>query len=264
MINKFDMYIQENIIKTSVGELFSSNLVVNKDAPSIIFLHDSLGCTDLWRDFPEKLATITSCNAVIYDRQGYGKSCNFSIKNRNQDYMEIEAKLLNEVLDFYQINNAILFGHSDGGTISLIFGALFPERTKSIISVGAHIFVEEITVVGIKSVMSRYETTNLKQKLAKYHDNKTDAMFKAWSETWLSDHFRSWNITELLKKISSPVLAIQGENDEFGSKDQLFGIRENVSADCEIHLIENAGHSPHFEFPDNILNLSKDFILKHF
>lgn len=258
------MLLKENKIKTSVGDLYSVNLAINKKAPTIIFLHDSLGCTELWRDFPKKLATITSCNAIIYDRQGYGKSCNFSIDKRHQDYMEIEAKLLNEVLDFYNIENAILFGHSDGGTISLIFGALFPERTKTIISIGAHIFVEEITIAGIANVISKYQSTDLKQKLTKYHGGKTDDMFKAWSDTWLSDHFRTWNITEILKKIYCPVLAIQGENDEFGSKDQLFGIQQNINASCEIHLIENTGHSPHLESPGHILNLSHDFILNHF
>jgi pimeloyl-ACP methyl ester carboxylesterase len=254
---------QEFLINTSVGELYSVLIEKNKKSPTIVFLHDSLGCTALWRDFPNKLIDITSCNALIYDRQGYGKSCEFSEPSRKQDYMHKEAEILKEVLNFFEIENAILLGHSDGATIALMHAAMYPKQTKALISIGAHIFVEDITRSGISKVVAKYKTSNLHEKLAKFHFEKTDAMIKAWSDTWLSSEFRTWNIENELIKIKCPVLAIQGENDEFGSIAQLNGIKEKVEGNCEIQLIDNAKHSPHAEFPDKIITLISDFIFEN-
>ncbi|MEE1898569.1 alpha/beta hydrolase [Flavobacterium rakeshii] len=230
--------------------------------PTIIFLHDSLGCIKLWRDFPEELGELTNCNILVYDRLGYGESAPFITIERDNDYLEKEADILNGLITLLQLKEVILFGHSDGASISLITAAKHPELIKGVIVEGAHIFVEEITLKGIREAEVAYKTTNLKERLQKYHGDKTDAVFMAWNTVWLSDTFRDWNIEHFLSKIVCPVMVIQGENDEFGSMAQLEGIVNQVSGRREKLIIPAIGHTPHKEAPQEVLEKSILFINK--
>lgn len=250
----------EDIIIGGARLAIAQAFAVADDRPTIIFLHDSLGCIALWRDFPEKLGRATNCNALVYDRQGYGQSDPFSGIPRKPDYMELEADILNELLAALDLTNVILFGHSDGGSISLIAAAKYPERIKGIITEGAHIFVEEISLNGIHEAIDAYHTTNLKERLEKYHGEKAEAVFWAWAGTWLKDEYQSWNIEDFLPQLHCPVLVIQGENDEFGSIEQVNGIVNQVSGDASQFVIPSGGHNPHKEVPDLILQHSAEFI----
>ncbi|TDD99423.1 alpha/beta fold hydrolase [Flavobacterium cellulosilyticum] len=229
------------------------------DRPTLVFLHDSLGCTALWRDFPQKLGNLTKCNVLVYDRQGYGKSCSFSYSKRGNYYMEQEADVLNVLLDHWKIDKAILFGHSDGGSIALIAAAKYPQKIMSIITEGAHIFVEDLTVKGIKEAIHAYQTTNLKTKLEKHHGNKTDEMFWAWASTWTTSEFRSWNIESFLPSIQCPALIIQGEADEYGTLKQVQNTIRQVQK-AEKYCIPSVGHSPHKECPEIVLEKASEFI----
>ncbi|MDT0538573.1 alpha/beta hydrolase [Croceitalea sp. P059] len=230
------------------------------DRPTIIFLHDSLGCIKLWRDFPEKIGELTKCNILVYDRQGYGKSCPFSYSKRDNYYMEQEADLLNELLSFWQIDKAILFGHSDGGSIALIAAGKYPDKIQGIITEGAHIFVEDITIKGIEEAIKLYKTTDLKTKLDKYHGNKTDEMFWAWASTWTSDQFRNWNIEGFLPKIKCHILIIQGEEDEYGTLKQVENIITQINGKSNQLVIPSVKHTPHKEVSELILQKASEFI----
>lgn len=231
------------------------------DRPVIVFLHDSLGCIALWRDFPEKLGVLTQCDVLVYDRQGYGDSCPFSYDQRDNDYMELEADLLIALLDEHQLQQVILFGHSDGGSIALIAAGKYPERVRAIITEGAHIFVEEETLQGIRVAATLYQTTDLKQKLEKYHGAKTDALFHAWADTWTSEAFRAWHITHWLPEIHCPALIIQGERDEYGTLAQVEGILAQSNGYSESLILPDAGHTPHKEVPETVLKKTAEFIL---
>ncbi|MCB0479463.1 MAG: alpha/beta hydrolase, partial [Crocinitomicaceae bacterium] len=148
----------------------------------------------------------------------------------------------------------------DGGSIALIAAGKYPNRFQGVITEGAHIFVEEITLEGIREAKEIYQTTNLHQKLEKYHGEKTEAMFKAWSDTWLTEEFRHWNIEAFLPGIICPVLVMQGEEDEYGSLKQVEGIASQVSGGCEVLVLPNVKHTPHKEVPDQILEKSANFI----
>lgn len=228
--------------------------------PTIIFLHDSLGCIELWRDFPLQLAEKTKCNIIMYDRQGYGKSCPFSYEKREVNYLEQEADILAELLDFWKIENAILFGFSDGGSIALIFAAKYPGKTIGIITEGAHIFVENVTLNGIREAVLQYKTTNLKQKLERYHGDKVEALFNAWTKTWTSEEYQDWNIEHWVQQIECKSLIIQGENDEFGSLEQVEKIVSQTKGHSQTLVIANAGHSAHRENPEIVLEESAEFI----
>ncbi|WP_024769225.1 alpha/beta fold hydrolase [Aquimarina macrocephali] len=227
---------------------------------TIIFLHDSLGCVELWKDFPKQIALKTGCNIISYDRQGYGKSAPFITSKRNNDYLKEEAYILAKIIQNLELKNVILFGHSDGGSIALLTAALFPEKVIGIITEGAHVFVEQETINGIKAAVLAYQNTSLKEKLYKYHGDKTDAVFRLWAETWLSETYQSWNIEEYLSKIECPSLIIQGEKDEYGTLDQVNSIVKNTSGHSKALLIPDIGHTPHKENSEIVIKNVISFI----
>ncbi|TGD58477.1 alpha/beta fold hydrolase [Flavobacterium humi] len=230
--------------------------------PTIIFLHDSLGCIELWRDFPQKLGEMSSCNVLVYDRQGYGKSCPFTQAGRDNYYIEREADILAELLDYWAIEKAILFGHSDGGSIALIAAAKYPAKITGILTEGAHVLVEDVTLNGIREAIQLYQTTDLKTKLEKYHGDKTEAMFWAWASTWTSNTFKSWNIENFLPFIQCQSLIMQGENDEYGTLEQVAKITAQTKGDASAFIIPAIQHTPHKEAPEVVLEASAAFIQK--
>jgi len=232
------------------------------DKPTIIFLHDSLGAIELWRDLPEKISVITECNVLIYDRQGYGKSLPFSIKERSNNYLEHEADLLIKLLDFWNVEKPILFGHSDGASIALIAAGKYPKKIMGLITEGAHVFVEEITLNGIYEAIEVYKTTNLKSRLQKYHGEKTEEMFWAWASTWTKEKYKFWNIECFLPTIECPALIIQGEADEYGTLKQVQSIINGVKGDSKQLIIPNVKHTPHKEVPELIIDTTAAFIIE--
>jgi pimeloyl-ACP methyl ester carboxylesterase len=230
--------------------------------PTIIFLHDSLGSIELWRNFPEEISTITQCNVLIYDRQGYGKSLPFTSKGRDHNYLENEADQLIKLLSFWNIEIPILFGHSDGASIELIAAGKYPKKIKGIITEGAHIFVEKLTLEGIYETIEAYKTTNLKSRLQKYHGEKTEKLFWAWASTWTEERFKSWNIEGFLPTIECPALIIQGESDEYGTLKQVDGIINGIKGYSKQLIIPNVKHTPHKEVPKQIIDNTTTFIIE--
>lgn len=245
-----------------VDGIATKHFKTNPERPTLVFLHDSLGCIPLWKDFPEKLGQLTDCNVIIYDRIGYGKSQPFSNPKRDNFYIEKEADILNQLLEKWNVKDAILFGHSDGGSIALITAAKYPDRISGIITEGAHIFVEEITLQGIREAIQLYETTDLKSRLEKYHGTNTEEMFWAWAGTWTTNTFQNWSIENILHNIKCPALIIQGEDDEYGSLEQVEGILKGIGKQSEKLIIPKIKHTPHKEIPELILSKSALFIKK--
>jgi len=252
--------INNDLININGKQLFINFQNNYENCPTIVFLHDSLGCIELWRDFPMKLAEATRCNVLIYDRLGYGKSAPMLTHERPNDYMELEADVLNELLIALKIENAILFGHSDGGTISLIMASKYPERINAIIVEAGHIFVEDVTLQGIFEAIKNYENTNLSERLHKYHGSKTDTIFRAWTETWTRSDYRNWNIEHLLPNITSPLLFIQGSTDEYGTLEQVEKTINQVSGNSEKYIIPNVGHTPHKEATEIVFEKVTNYI----
>lgn len=231
-----------------------------EDRPTLVFLHDSLGCVQLWRNFPELLAKATQCNILMYDRLGYGLSAPMEDYVRPVNYMELEALVLDELLTHYQVAQRILFGHSDGGTIALILASLFPGSILLTIAEAAHIFVEPVTLQGVEDAMVAYETTNLAERLQKYHGDKVDTLFKVWTLTWTRADYRDWNIEYLLGNIESPLLFVQGSDDEYGSLKQVTETINKPKGVAEQFILPGIGHTPHKEAPEKVLEAAAGFI----
>ncbi len=233
----------------------------DKNQPLLVFLHDGLGSSQQWKDFPVLLSQIIQCPALLYDRVGYGNSepgnnLFYSL------YMHDEAfDFLPELLEKLNITEKIiLIGHSDGGSISLLFTARYPKKVIAVITEADHVFCEHITVEGVAGLVNDFESGNLRNKLYKHQGDKTDSLFYGWSNFWLSDEAKSWSIENHLKDIQSPVLAIQGQNDHFGTEQQLSLKLKNINSNVYIAFLENCGHVPHFEQKDHVLKAMAQFL----
>lgn len=227
---------------------------------TFVLLHDSLGSVSLWRNWPELLAAALKCNVFVYDRVGYGQSSAMDTPLRANDYLEQEAHFLKRIVDIMQFGVVSVFGHSDGGSIALLYGALYPSVTKSIVCEAGHVFVEEITLAGVRLAAKQYAETDLPLRLAKYHGNNVGNMVQAWVGTWLNPEFRDWNVLELMEKITSPLLFIQGDLDEYGSLDQMYETLNRVNGPKVGHVFTNIGHIPHKECKQETLDVVVDFI----
>ncbi len=229
--------------------------------PVLVFLHEALGSIELWHDFPSALSEATGCDALIYDRWGHGKSDPLTGR-RNLRYVHDEAlESLPGVLRESNLDDVILIGHSDGGSIALIFASEYQEVTRGVISEAAHVFVEETTLEGIREVESTYKATKLLDRLSRYHGRNTETIFRAWHQTWLSTEFKQWNIEECLSQIKCPVLLIQGEDDQYGTKAQVEAIASQVSGPAESLLIPDCAHVPHRQARDIVVQKMTEFIL---
>lgn len=252
----------DNIQYYEIGELklaCRSILLPGADK-TIVFLHDSLGSISIWRSFPEKLCRLVNANAIIYDRQGHGLSCGFS-SERRPDYLFKETQILFELLQAIEIDRYILFGHSDGGTIAILTAALHADSVQAIVTEGAHVFNEDITLKGIQDAVGVYQKTDLRQRLERYHGDKTEQLFANWVDIWQSPKFRDFNIEHFLPSITCPVLAIQGALDEYGSEAQLDSIVTQVDGPiAQKALIDGAAHTPHKERMDETLRVVAEFL----
>jgi pimeloyl-ACP methyl ester carboxylesterase len=221
------------------------------DSPTIVMLHEGLGSVSMWKDFPQQLAGATRSNVVVYSRQGYGRSSPQQAA-RSVSYMHDEALIvLPQLLDALGITDPILFGHSDGGSIALIYAGGSGRKVSGIVALAPHVFVEEVSVTSIAAAKVAYETTTLRERLARYHDD-VDGAFWGWNNIWLHPAFRAWNIEQYLPHIACSVLAIQGEDDEYGSMEQIDRIAR-AAPDVELRKLEQCGHSPHRDRPDAVL-----------
>ena len=212
------------------------------DRPPLLLLHEGLGCVAMWRHFPERLAAATGCRVVVWSRAGYGGSAPFP-GPRQPDYMHREALLaLPAFISALGIECPLLVGHSDGGSIALIFAGAFPEVPCGLAVMAPHEFVEEITLAGIRAAREVWQTSDWRDKLGRYHRDPV-RVFHDWNDTWLAPEFRDWNIEDYLPRIACPVLALQGEDDEYATMRQIEVIGA-VVPDAEVLKLPACGHSP--------------------
>lgn len=227
---------------------------------TLVFLHEGLGSVGMWRDFPDALCARLGMDGLAWDRWGYGLSEPFD-RPRTVRYLHDEAwDALPEVLNAAGVGRAVLVGHSDGGSIALLFAARFPELTAAVISEAAHVFVENITLDGIRAAARAFAGTDLRQRLVRHHREKTDRVFSAWADCWLSPPFRGWNIEQDIRGITAPLLLIQGEADVYGSIAQLDAIEAAAKGPVERAMLPGCGHVPHRERRDEVLELMVGFV----
>jgi pimeloyl-ACP methyl ester carboxylesterase len=221
-----------------------SHIPGDAEKPTLVFLHEGLGSTALWKDFPATVASATRCPTVVYSRYGYGKSDPID-RPRAVTYMHDEAlDVLPALLDELNIHDPILIGHSDGASIALIHAGTGDRPVRGLILEAPHVFVEDLTVDSIAKAKTIYQKTNLSSRLGRYHDD-ADNVFWGWNDIWLHPEFRDWNIEEYLPKVACPVLVVQGEDDEYGTGAQLDAIKAKAGGPVETVMLADCKHSPH-------------------
>ena len=233
----------------------------NARAPLLVFLHEGLGSLAMWKDFPERLCREAGVRGLVYSRPGYGRSTPLAANEPwGVDFMHRQAhEVLPALLDVLDIVQPVwLFGHSDGGSIALLHAARYPTHVAGLVVLAPHIFVEDITITSIEQARTAWRDTDLRARLARYHDDPHSA-FGGWNGIWLDPAFRRWNITDALARIRCPVLAIQGLDDEYGTLAQVRGIAEAVPGTRLLEL-PHCGHSPHRDQPEQVMAATKAFL----
>jgi pimeloyl-ACP methyl ester carboxylesterase len=227
--------------------------------PLLVFLHEGLGCIAMWKAFPQQLCAATGCAGLVYERQGYGLSSPQPAP-RSIHYLHQSAlvELQAVIAHLAPGRKHIVVGHSDGGSIALIYAAGRPHGLLGVISAAAHVFVEDITIDGINTVLAT-QRKSIMRAMARYHGDKAEAVLSSWADTWLAPWFRQWNIEYLLPAIACPLLAMQGGDDHYGSRAQLDAIERGTPGARQL-LLPGCGHSPHLEQPEASLQAMSAFI----
>jgi len=230
-----------------------------ESAPTIVMLHEGLGSAGLWGEFPDKLQAATGAGVFAYSRAGYGASTPAKLP-RPIDYMQIEARdVLPKLLDQIGFRRGLLLGHSDGASIAVIYaGSHQDHRVEGIALIAPHFIVEDISVASIAAIKTAYETTSLKEKLARWHRD-VDNAFYGWNDAWLDPKFRNWDISEFLAYIRVPIAILQGVDDVYGTMRQIEIAQEECYCPVDVTVIPGAGHQPHREAPEATLAAISEF-----
>jgi pimeloyl-ACP methyl ester carboxylesterase len=238
--------------------LESKGLLASLPQPELVLLHEGLGSLSHWKDFPERVAAATGCPVTIYSRYGSGNS-DLLAEPRAVTYMHDEGlKVLPELLTKLQIENPILIGHSDGASIAVIHAGAH-DRVRGLVLMAPHVFVEDLSVASIAAAKISFETTNLAEKLARHHRDAART-FWGWNNIWLHPDFRRWNIEEYLPRITCPILAIQGAEDQYGTMAQVEAIERQSGGPVEILKLADCRHSPQRDQPEATLAAITKFV----
>jgi len=229
-------------------------------APTIVMLHEGLGCVGLWGAFPEQLAAATGAGVFVYSRAGYGKSSPAKLP-RSVNFMDEEARaVLPRILAAVGFQRGILFGHSDGASIATIYaGSVQDHRVRGLVLMAPHFFTEDMGLAEIRRAHDDFASGTLRDKLKRWHDD-VDGAFRSWNEPWLHPDFRKWDITEALEYIRVPILIVQGADDQYGTLKQVEAAQEECFCPVEVAILPGACHSPHRDTPEQTLGAVAGFI----
>ncbi len=229
-------------------------------ATPLVLLHEGLGCVGMWHDFPEALSLATGRTVWAWDRWGYGKSSPLTRSVADSHYPTYEAEvMLPAVLDALGLSRVHLFGHSDGGTIALLFGALFPERAATILTEACHVYVDNLTRTGITEADTAFDEGLFREKLSRHHGENTEPAFRRWADTWLSSGHRTWDITHTISSVVAPTLVVQGDGDQYGSWGQVEAICQSVPG-ASAFKVRACRHVPHHERREELLTETVRFL----
>jgi pimeloyl-ACP methyl ester carboxylesterase len=234
--------------------------------PTLVFLHEGLGCAAMWRDFPRQVAADVGARVLVYSRQGYGGSDPVSLP-RPLTYMHDEGqKVLPKLLETLGIDDAVLVGHSDGGSIALVYAGSEDvhahARLRGLVLMAPHVFCEDVSVDSIREARVAFEQGDLRAKLARYHGTNTDGAFWGWNDAWLDPEFRRWSLEAFLPEVRVPTVVLQGADDRYGTLAQVDAIERGIGALCKRIVVEGCGHDPAREAPEATRRAIRELLVR--
>ncbi|MGO1119365.1 alpha/beta fold hydrolase [Rhodovibrionaceae bacterium A322] len=228
--------------------------------PTLVFLHEGMGSIRQWKDYPERLVAATGLPGLVFDRCGYGGSDPLTLP-RPLDYLRQEGEMaLPALFSSVEVTDPILVGHSDGGSIALYYAAACPDATRAVITEAAHVFVEPETLAGIEEATGFWQHDWFRKGLTKYHGDKAETVFRSWSDTWLTPAFSELDMVPNLPRITAPVLALQGQEDQYGTEKQVTAIVEGVAGRGVPLMLPDCKHVPHLEASEATLAAMVSFL----
>ncbi|MFM0435051.1 alpha/beta hydrolase [Paraburkholderia strydomiana] len=250
------------------GEAADTTGNATSHAPIAVFLHEGLGSIAMWRDWPQSLCERLGMRGLVYSRPGYGLSTprphhvKWPVDFMSDQARDILPALLDELgIGLHERRRMWVIGHSDGGSIALLYAVLHPDALAGAVAIAPHVFVEELSVQSIAQTKQVYESTDLRDKLARYHAD-VDSAFYGWNDIWLDPAFRDWSIAQQLSTISKPLLALQGHDDNYGTMAQIDTIPE-YAPHAELVKLDACGHSPHRDAPDRLNEAIAEFVSRY-
>jgi pimeloyl-ACP methyl ester carboxylesterase len=251
-------------ITTENGKLFARRWTppdLHRDAgPTILLFHDSLGCVDLWRDFPSQLAVATQRSVVAYDRLGFGRSGARSGTLPPAFISDEALSVVPPLCESLGLGAIVPFGHSVGGAMAIATAAHFPDKCAAVITESAQSFVEDKTLSGVRAGQAQFERAGQLERLERYHGAKARWVLDAWIKTWLAPAFANWSLDEDLRAVRCPALVLHGDQDEYGSLRHPERIVRLTSGVSRAVILEGCGHIPHREHPMRVLNEIARFV----
>ncbi len=256
--------MSDYLIATQNGTLFARtwkppNLSSDQDETILLF-HDSLGCVDLWRDFPAELALATGRPVVAYDRLGFGRSDPNPARLTPNFIRDEAANIVPYLLETLRLTRIIPFGHSVGGAMAVATAAQFPFECTAVITESAQSFIEDRTLAGIRAGQAEFERKDRFERLVRYHESKARWVLDAWIQTWLAPEFSAWSLDDDLRGVRCQTLAIHGDRDEYGSLEHAERIARLTSGTSKVVPLIGCGHVPHRENRARVLQEVSHFL----
>lgn len=256
--------VTEHWIDAGTGRLYARRWSPGRqkrcDGAVIVLFHDSLGCVELWRDFPARLASVTHRCVVAYDRLGFGRSDPYPGKLSVNFIDDEAATSVPRLLDGLGLETIVPLGHSVGGGMAVATAAAMSHRCEALVTVSAQTFVEDVTLAGIVAAKRAFQEAGQIERLERYHGPKARWVLEAWIETWLSPVFERWDLEPALRHVRCPTLAIHGDRDEYGTPAHSHRITRLVQGPARAIVLEACGHVPHREKPEAVLDALTRFL----
>lgn len=227
----------------------------------LVFLHEGLGSISMWRDFPAKVAVATGSSVLLYSRPGHGAS-DAALGPHEPDFMHREAERLARIIETVGFDDPILVGHRDGGSIALLYAARPEARLRGLVMLAPQVFVEDVTVQSIENARMRFETTDFKARLGRYHRD-AEHTFRLWNDIWLAPAFRAWNIEPIISRVRAPMRVLQGRDDIYGTSAQHEAIARRATVEADVLVLSDCGHSPHRDRPATTCGAIAAFVREH-
>lgn len=231
---------------------------LERRTPLILF-HDSIGCVQMWRRFPEALCRRLRREVIAYDRLGFGRSSARRDRPSVGFIFEESERYFPALRGQLGISEFIVYGHSVGGSMAVVIAAKYVSECLAVVTEAAQAFVEPQTLEAIAKAKIKFRAPDELAKLQNFHGDKARWVVDFWTDTWLNPQFRDWAITSEIATLACPLLAIHGGEDEYGSIAFPEALTRTAGRSEKVLLV-GCGHVPHREREASVLDRVEQFL----